>query len=142
MKGKSIWSKWIEGGCQTKRQVKYLQYVGPEMTIKELFCLCVRVSRRKDGEEWEWAKFGTCSKCFFFDTHSIKELFSLEGLQALVSLSLPLFFNCLDKSFIGTAILQNCLNTHTNSLIKSYMLVLSPLLWGLQLRLIRKQRLD
>lgn len=109
------------GGIRQKRKVRCLYYVGPEMMIKELFCVCVGLGRKKDGEGWAWAKCGTCLKCFFLDSHSIKELFSLEGLQALASL-----FYYLDKSFIEVAILQNWPRTHINPLIKSYKLVLPP----------------
>lgn len=81
MKGKSIWGKWIEGGYhKTKREVKCLRYVGPEMMIREFFCLCVGLGTRKDGVGWAWAKCGTCSKCSLLDSCSIKELCSLEGL--------------------------------------------------------------
>lgn len=59
---------------------------------------------------WAWAKPGNCSKCSLLDSYNIKELFSLEGLQALLSL-----FYCLDKFFIGAAVLQNWPRIHINS---------------------------
>lgn len=50
------------------------------MMIKELFCVCVGLGRKTDGEGWACAECGTCLKCSVLDSHSVKELFSLEGL--------------------------------------------------------------
>lgn len=58
---------------------------------------------------WAWAKCDICAKFALLDSHSLKELLSLKGLQTLPSL-----FYCLDKSFIGAAVLRNWPRTHIN----------------------------